>query len=348
VTNNIHIVGLGARTPLGLNVEASMAAVRAGIAQIEEHPFILDRQGEPVRLATDPELNPLSMGPERLTEMAETALAEVCTTLGGKAPNLGNIPLFLGLPEERPGWTKNDMQVVHNQLTQKSFPLKLDPIELLPYGHAAGLLAVEAACQKIQAGKEQICVIAGVDSYVNFETLEWLDQNKQLATPYHRGAFFPGEGVGAVALASDSIVRRYGLTTLGMVKGIGTAIEPHKIKTDTVCVGEGLTTCIRKAVSGFQFPDEAIDGIICDINGERYRSEEWGFALLKLPEVFSDPTGYDLPTSCWGDVGAASGPLSMSMAVNAAQKGWGKGKRYLIWNSSETGQRAAASIEMNS
>jgi 3-oxoacyl-[acyl-carrier-protein] synthase-1 len=182
---------------------------------------------------------------------------------------------------------------------------------------------------------------------LNFETLEWLDQNRQLATPYHRGAFFPGEGVGAVALASESMAQRYKWTTLGRVRGIGTAIEANKIKTDTVCVGEGLTACIRKAVSGAQFPDEAIEGIICDLNGERYRAEEWGFALLRLPQVFSDPTGYDLPTSCWGDVGAASGPLAMCIAVNAAQKGYAKGSRYLIWNSSEGGQRAAAFLELN-
>ena len=324
-----------------------MAAVRAGIARIEEHSFILDRQAEPVRLASDFELSPSLMGSERLTKMAATALEEVCTTVAEKAPDLGNIPLFLGLPEERPGWTKNDMQLVLDQLGRRTFPLKLSPIEMVPYGHAAGLLALDAACQKIQEGQQPVCVIAGVDSYLNFETLEWLDHNRQLATPYHRGAFFPGEGAGAVALAAASMVQRHKWTTLGRVRGIGTAMETNTIKTDTVCVGEGLTACIRKAVSDSQLPDEAIAGIICDLNGERYRSEEWGFALLRLPQVFNDPTGYDLPTSCWGDVGAASGPLAMCIAVNAAQKGWAKGTRYLIWNSSEGGQRAAVSLELN-
>lgn len=324
-----------------------MAAVRAGIARIEEHLFILDRQAEPVRLASDSELSPSVMGSERLTKMAATALKEICSTLAEKAPDLGHIPLFLGLPEERPGWTKNDMQLVLEQLPRNTFPLKLSPIEVFPNGHAAGLLALDAACRKIQEGRERVCVIAGVDSYLNFETLEWLDQNRQLATPYHRGAFFPGEGAGAVALAADSMVQRHKWASMGRVRGIGITLERNTIKTDTVCVGEGLTACIRKAVSGFRFPGEAIEGIIGDLNGERYRSEEWGFALLRLPQVFNDPTGYDLPTSCWGDVGAASGPLSMCIAVNAAQKGWAKGTRYLIWNSSEGGQRAAASLELN-
>ena len=347
MTNEVHIVGVGARTPLGLNAESSIAAVRAGIARIEEHPFFLDRQGEPVRLALDAELDPLLTGPERFTAIAETALQEVCTALAKKAPDLGNIPLFLGVPEVRPGWTKHDMQLVLDQLARKTFPVPLRTIELFPFGHAAGLLALDAACQKIHTGQQSVSVIAGVDSYWNFDTLEWLHQNRQLSTPYHRGAFFPGEGVGAVAVAAESMVRRYQWASMGRVRGIGAALEPNTIKTDTVCVGEGLTACIRKAVSGFRFPGEAIDGIICDINGERYRAEEWGFALLRLPEVFVDPTRYDLPTSCWGDMGAASGPLAMAIVVKAAQKGWAKGTRYLVWNSSEGGQRAAASLELN-
>ena len=178
MTNQVHIVGVGVRTPLGLNAESSMAAVRAGITRVEEQPFFLDRQGEPVRMAVDPALDPLLMGVERFTEMAATALEEVCATLAEKASGLGNIPLFLGLPEERPGWTKHDMQLVLDQLARKTFSVQLRPIALFPFGHAAGLLALEAACQKIHAGQQPACVIAGVDSYWNFETLEWLDQNR--------------------------------------------------------------------------------------------------------------------------------------------------------------------------
>jgi len=346
VTTQAHIVGVGARTPLGLNTATSMAAVRAGITRIEEQPFFLDRQGEPVRMAVDPKLDPLLMGVERFTGLVTTALEEVCAQLAEQALDLGNIPLFLGLPEGRPGWTRNDMQLVLDQLARKTFPVPLRPIELFPFGHAAGLLALDAACQKIHAGQQPVCVVAGVDSYWNFETLEWLDQNRQLATPYHRGAFFPGEGSGAVAVAADSVVRRRKGRTLARVRGIGVTIEPNKIKTDTVCVGEGLTACIRKSVAESRFPAEMIDGIICDINGERYRAEEWGFSLLRLSDVFVDPTRYDLPTACWGDVGAASGPLAMIMAINAAQKGWAKGKYYLIWNSSEGGHRAALSLDL--
>jgi len=226
-------------------------------------------------------------------------------------------------------------------------PIQFHPVEVFVLGHASGMIALDAACTRIRAGVLELCAVAGVDSYLALETLEWLDQNRQLATSYHRGAFFPGEGAGAVLVASDAVVQRYRLSSLAIVRGTGTATELRLIKTEDVCLGQGLTESVRKAVMSLRLPDEVVEGIICDINGERYRSEEWGFTLLRLPEALADPTAYDAPASCWGDMGAASGPLSVTLAVLAGQRGWAKGSRYLIWNSSEGGQRVAAVLELN-
>lgn len=347
MTGDIHIVALGARTPIGLNADNSVASFRAGISRMGEHPFIVDPTDEPVVMAQDALLDPGLMGPERLIEMAAAALEEICRKLDPIRSDFQSIPLLLGLPEERPGWTGEHVQAVRNELSRKPIPVNVQPIEVFPYGHAAGLIALDTACTRIRTGQVELCIIEGVDSYLNHKTLEWLDQNQQLETSYHRSAFIPGEGAGAFAVASDSVVRRFRLDSLAVIRGIGTATEANRIKTDTVCLGKGLTESIRKAVMPLRLPQEAVEGIICDINGERYRSEEWGFAMLRLPDAFVDPTGYDLPASCWGDMGAASGPLFVAIAVTAGKRGWAKGKRYLIWNSSEGGSRAAAVLELD-
>jgi 3-oxoacyl-[acyl-carrier-protein] synthase-1 len=280
---------------------------------------------EPVRMAQDSQLDPGLMGPARLIEMAATTLEEICRKLEPIRSGFRSIPLLLGLPEERPGWTREHVQAVRRGLSRKTMPIEFQSREVFSQGHAAGLLALDAACTRIRAQQADLCVIGGVDSYLERETLEWLDQNRQLATSYHRGAFLPGEGAGAFVVAADSIVRHYRLDSLAVVRGLGTATEAHRIKTDAVCLGEGLTASIRKAVLSLRLPDEAVEGVICDINGERYRSEEWGFTLLRFPEALVDPTGYDLPASCWGDMGAASGPLFVTLAVTAGRRGWAKG-----------------------
>ncbi len=344
---NIHIVAVGARTPLGFTAESSFAAVRAGISSINEHPLFIDKQDEPVRMALDYELKPGFGVSDRLIEMAKSALGEICTKVDFNQLGLEDVALFLALPEERPGWHEHDIQTVKNKLHQLSLPIKFKSIELFPKGHAAGLTALNIAAGRIKDGQSEMCIVLGVDSYSDFETLEWLDNNRQLANAYNRGAFFPGEGAGAVVIAATKMLSRYKLDSLAIIRKLAMATETKRIKTDTLCLGEGLTECVKEVVKSLRLPEQAIDGIICDINGERYRAEEWGFVILRCADAFVNPTAYDLPATYWGDVGAASGPLFLGLAVTAGKGEWAKGNRYMIWTSSESGHRAAILLELN-
>src|SRR5262249_58020185 len=111
-----------------------------------------------------------------------------------------------------------------------------------------------------------------------------------------------------------------------------------------MCFGEGLSATVRDAVRALG-PADKINHVICDINGERYRGEEWGFVCLRLSQYFDNPTDYLSPANCWGDVGAASGPLFAMLVCQAIARGYARGSRTLLWASSEGGQRAAAQLE---
>ena len=78
-----------------------------------------------------------------------------------------------------------------------------------------------------------------------------------------------------------------------------------------------------------------IDNAICDLNGEPYRSEEFTFTVLRTQTAFADATRFVTPADCWGDIGAASGPLFANLAIAAAQRGYAKGPRALLWASSD-------------
>lgn len=347
MTEDLHVVAVGARTPLGFNSESSFAALRAGISVVRDHLFYIDKHDEPVQMALDYELKPGLGVIDRVIAMATSALEEICTKVDFNQLELGDVSLFLALPETRPGWDEDDIQSVENTFHQLSLPIKFNSIAVLPRGHASGLIALSMAAASINDGQSEICIVLGVDSYSDFETLQWLDNNKQLANAYNRGAFFPGEAAGAVVIAPLKTLSRYKLESLGSIRSLALSTETKKIKTDTLCLGEGLTECVKEVVNSLRIPEQTIDGVICDINGERYRAEEWGFVILRCAEAFVDPTDYDLPAAYWGDVGAASGPLFIGLAVTAGKGNWAKGNRYMIWNSSESGQRAAALLEIN-
>lgn len=339
------IIAHGARTPVGLQAVTSAAAVRAGIVGFREHPFLVDSANAPVVCAFDRLLDPRLMGARRLIALAEPALREALRPLARAPGAAPKVPLLLALPELRPGFSAADGELVRSGIVRLAeLPVPLSEVEAIPAGHAAGLSGFERALDQLAGRTCDICLVGGVDSYLRPATIEWLDAHRQLASKATRSGFVPGEAAGFCLLANEHGGRQLGVRALARVRSVGVARETKLIKTSTVCVGEGLTAAVRAAGADLSL-EERLDDIICDINGERYRSEEWGFVCLKGHPSLTNPSGYNCPAESWGDVGAASGPLFAVLACQAAARGYARGPRTLLWASSERGLRAAAVLD---
>jgi 3-oxoacyl-[acyl-carrier-protein] synthase-1 len=348
MATSVSIVATGARTPLGLRAGPAAAAVRAGISRLGEHPFMIDRAGEPMPGALDSRLDPALIGPERLLGLAETALREACAPLAAISASRRQLPVYLGLSELRPGFTAEDARAVQFGLSRLGgLPFQILEVLTFTEGHAAGLSALAAATTQIQTGTLDACLVGGVDSYFHPDTMDWLDENRQLAGSVSRSGFVPGEAAGFCLLMAETTRSRLGLSALGRVLAVALGRETKLIKTSDICLGIGLTAAVRDALSGLHFPNETINDVICDMNSERYRAEEWGFACLRLSLYFDNPTAYLSPADCWGDIGAASGPLFAMLACQAAERGYAKGPRTMLWASSEGGLRGAAVLEFD-
>jgi 3-oxoacyl-[acyl-carrier-protein] synthase-1 len=213
-------------------------------------------------------------------------------------------------------------------------------------GHAAGHLCFDAALKECRAETIDACLVAGVDSYLAPETLEWVEDCDQLhgGGPLNNAwGFIPGEAAGTVLLAKAGQAQRIGLTVLGEVVSVGRGFETKLIKTDAVCTGVGLTDAFRKALGGLT-PDEQIHNVLCDLNGEKYRADEYGFAALRTKDRFRSASDFIAPADCWGDVGAAGVFLHTALAVISHRKRYGKGPLSMVCASSECGVRGASII----
>jgi 3-oxoacyl-[acyl-carrier-protein] synthase-1 len=343
MSQDVHIVAVGARTPLGLDAKSSAAAMRAGVSRLAEHPFMVDANEDPIVNGLDPLLDPEFLGAKRLVEIASTPLLEVASKLSEEAEIQDPVTCLLGLPEERPGFGESDAAQVARSLQRLPLPgLSQVTLEAYGRGHAAALAGLAEARLRIERGQTEICIVGGVDSYLQHETLDWLQSNRQLATADARSAFYPGEGAGFVALASDRARRQQQWPSLATLKGTGLATETKLIKTDEDNFGEGLTAAVIEAGARLQPPDELIDEVYCDINGERYRSEEWGFVLMRTAQFFRDGTQYQCPAAEWGDLGAASGALFTMLAISGLPRRDRGEALSMVWAGSERGTRAAA------
>lgn len=334
---DISIAGLGACTSVGISAPMSAASVRACISSINEHPYMIDKAGEPMIVSMASYIPENIAGVERFTALGLPAAEEA---LSGINPSVTKMPLIIALPSQRPGLPKNLGKEIALRFG-KHYPFS--EIETVCCGHSAGLMAMEKACHTISRGISEFCLVGGIDSYLEPETLEWLDYRETLHSESNMYGFIPGEAAGFCLLASHRAFSAYRLSALGKVAAVGGAIEKNLINTDTVCTGEGLTKAMRQVLSALP-RDKKISRTICDLNGERYRADEYGFALSRLGEYFGNPADFTAPADCWGDTGAASGILYANLAIASGLRSYAEGPLALLWTSSDTGERSAAII----
>lgn len=343
--NSLCIVGTGATTPVGLNAAATAAAVRAGIDGFEEHPSMINQEGEPYVLAMVPSIDPSLIGADRYLALSSNALVEALESLRHLNQQKCEVIAIVALPETRPGVPNDlDKEIVALIKGQSNEHYYFKNVLTALKGHSAGLSALKTADKLLTSRECEFCVVGGIDSYIDPDTLNWIEDNEQLHIPSNAWGFIPGEAASFSLTCSLQTANKYQMPIKAQLSSVATAIEKNKIKTETICIGEGLTHAVRDAISGLP-PNVKIDYTICDQNGEAYRADEYGFMLCRLADNFSDPSDYMAPADCWGDVGAASGSLYLHLVIAAAEKGYSKGPYTLLWASSEGGERSAVLVQ---
>ena len=341
----IVVVALGASTSIGRDAWSSAAAVRAGVNHFGQHPYMIDTAGEPMRVARADWLDINVSGVDRFEALLFPAIDQAVESLTAHAGPAPTVALALGLPGPRPGLPEDLQRELMKRITQR-YARIFGAAAAFASGHAAGLLALEAALRKLQQRGIDACVVAGVDSYIDPETLEWLESCDQLhsAGPLNNAwGFIPGEAAGALLLMRADTAKRYGVKPLATVLGVASAFEAKRIKTETICIGEGLTQAFRAALAWLPRGAQVTD-VYCDMNGEPYRADEYGFTALRTKEAFVSPSEFVAPADCWGDVAAASGPLHVMLSAIAGAKGYARGPLAFAWASAEGGERAAAVV----
>lgn len=340
--HDAHIVALAARTPAGLCASSSAAAIRAGISRVTRHPIFVDAAGEFVRCGYDATLGPELHGPERLVALGRAAMGEMAAALSGESGALGTVPLLLALPEPRPGMTDADRHAVAAGLAATSVPgVVAFAIHEAGSGHAGALAGLATAAARVGRGEIELCVVGGVDGYLEGSTLEWLEENRRLDCEGARSGFSPGEGAALIAVASDAARRQLRLPCLANVRATAFATERGDPDGPAGPLGEALTEVFLRAATALDPRGGRFDDHYCDINGERGRVNDLGFALLRAAGSFRDPTGYRTAVTAVGDLGAATGALSCVLAARAWARGYASGPAALVSGSSWAGLRAA-------
>jgi 3-oxoacyl-[acyl-carrier-protein] synthase-1 len=337
----IYIVGAGAQTPVGRSVLAAAAAVRCGISAYAEHPFMVDKHGEPMTVARADWLDETLPVTDRIIRMAEDAAREALSPVAAHLPAMGRrLAVHLALSAENlpdPG----QRQVVRDEFARAlDFMSSGRAVEVVTEGHAGGMLALENAIRQLRGAQAEFCLVGGADSWLDPNQLDAIDRSGRLHSVNNSWGFTPGEGAGFCLIATGATLRRLSLKPLAEVLAVATGQESKLLGSQTVCIGEGLTAAFR----GVLDVGQPVTHSYCDFNGETYRADEFGFTICRTRDCFEDAGSFTAAAECWGDVGAASGPLAIALPLAAWARGYAKGGVNLAWSSSATGPLRGAAL----
>jgi 3-oxoacyl-[acyl-carrier-protein] synthase-1 len=331
------VVGLGAFGPHGLDARQNALMTRA--SKLAPRPTSMkDSRGGRMANVRARSLADGLQGVERLVALAAPALSEACDDAGIDRSGRP-VTVFLALPELRPDDDPRYGRPFFEALGAAAGVSIDEPASLFYRAGAVGVaVALERARAHVAARADDRPVVVGaVDSYHHAAVLSWLDHEKRLLSGHVHDGFIPSEGAAfAVVAGSRHRAPRLAKITSAMVAR-QPAPEPGDAKN-----GEALSELVRRARAG----GGVHPWVVCDVNGERHRVNEWVVTKVRNEDLFdADATLEERICDLIGDAGAATGALALTYVCGAFRLGFARAARALVTLSSEGPDRGCFVVE---
>ena len=347
----IVVTGSDVFSPVGLDVKQACASIRAGVTRFTEHPYYecagLDQEWdaeEPLIASLVPSIDPFLDGVERLFSLIIPSLTHLVSNAKLKRKDLQTGAFLLALPQ--PDQVMKAWHLEKRFIPELYRRTGLDAFKICKThqsGHTGMFCLIQEAITMLISGEVEFCIVAGVDSYLLEERLEFLDKSWRIKSGKNVDGYIPGEAASMILLERVDKATSRMRPIQATISSCGTGKESQSITSDKNSSGVGLSEAIQKAVNQ---AGEKIDlgWVICDLNGESYRGFEWGVVQTRMYKILSPVKKVTHPADCVGDVGAATGGLLVSYAVQAFNRGYHPSDNVLLWTSSDDGLRAALCI----
>jgi len=339
----IAVTGIGAVTPIGASAIETAASLRAGACRFREDGFYVPLA------STVATLPPSADGAARIFELALRAtrdLLRVRSDVGAAAGGGADAPptgWFFALPEE-------DAVTASWGLVSSLAPALLDHlgdrastvVAARTQGSGGSLAVLGDAAAAIRDGAIARAIVVGVDSFIDRDRLSPLDRDRRIKSDRASAGMIPGEAATALMLESVSAAERRSAPVLATLGEVGLGEEPQTVSGDRESSGRGLTRALRAAMAGGV--GHAPRWVLCDLNGEAYRTIEWGTASVRLARELGASVRVTHPADCLGEIGAAVGGVLIAHAVAGFARGYAPAPEALLWAGSDRGLRAAVRV----
>ena len=361
-------------TALGCDASTSCASARAGISRtqaIENLCFISSVDGEPAPVIVHgmPLITCGFEAATRLERLLTSALADLRPLIKESMVDESSIGFYLSLPSPSRDLTgldlvaNDDTKIAYAEQARSLIDEPLDTsfalnllisaaghagFTMLPSlrylslaGHAGGSDCVSAAIDDLDRGRVSLAIVGGVDSLLDESTLEWLNSTDRLKLTDMPVGLRPGEACALLALVHPS--RSNVVANSVEISHVGIASEKLTLLSGSTSVGIPLSEVLDAAAKPAGWHDATSAWVICDHNGETYRANEWGTALVRLRAQHSALANLQLwiPAEHFGDTGSASALVSVCVALAAFERSYSPTATAVIASTSELQMRSA-------
>lgn len=349
------VVAGGAVTCLGLSSASTCAAVRACLSNFDETDFV-DEIGEPLlgarvdttQLGFDGDEGAVRGGAERLAAMFVHA-ARQCAAEAGGMDAARTALLLVGPEATRAGITVEKLQACFNACQAAVGHAFHATSRITQSGNPGLAQALAYARTLLWEGQVDGVLVAGVDCLLNTADVNDALHGNRLLTSQNSDGFIPGEAAACVYLQRADAASPWRGQPVLRVAGIADASEEHTLEDDLPARGLALAAAIEQALRQAAVAAHDIHVRYADVTAESYFYEEASYAWIRLLRE-RQPAGHKFTTLVGrvGHVGAAMGPLTLVVALDAARKRWAPGPLSLLQLSSAGVPRGAVVVAAQS
>jgi len=177
-----------------------------------------------------------------------------------------------------------------------------------------------------------------LDLYV----LATLDMEQRIKSNTSWDAFIPGEGAAFLLLGSKAGADSLKAKPLATLSGVAHGTEAGHLYSTEPYRGEGLAQAVTELFKA-SAPPKPVSATYSSMNGESHWGKEYSIAYMRNSAKFDPAARLMHPADCYGDIGAAAGPMLAALAADGIAQGYRPGPA-LVCCSNDRAPRAAMMV----
>ncbi|WP_444997043.1 hypothetical protein [Aliikangiella sp. IMCC44359] len=343
------------QTPVGSNSQMTQASVKAKISAYQLSKYE-SQQGNSITMTHIPKSIfedlqvDLEIGTyyqeqyDHMIKMAVYALQESLAHINNNehfSPT--KIPLILSMPEPSSHPKPISAKLLTSQLIKLSkAPIDIEQIRYFYTGRAAVIDSLSMAHHYFEQTDNDYVLIGGSDSYHSLSQINLLDKDNRLLTEHNSNGFAPGEGAGFLLITRHKELALKQNNSVIEIHPPGIAKEAGHLYSFHPHQASGLDDAFKQALK--TYTGAPISTVYSSMNGEHFWAKEYGVAMIRNSNYFSEDLVTEHPADCYGDLGTATGSVLIGLSSISLLK-QKKSGAHLVYSSSDRECRAAVCLE---